>query len=132
MLEYFSNLFLGFGLLCLVFGAVAALSQQDLKKFLALTSISHMGSILISLHIMDDDGFASAFQYLGIYVVSSSVIFYCLATTRLQHKDGQLLPITLTSIPELRYFKSASSTNSTVALTISFVSMAGAAPLAGF
>lgn len=130
LLEYFSNLCLGFGLLCLIFGSIGAFVQQDLKKFLALTSISHMGAMLTSMSLMDNIGFFSTFQYLGIYVVSSSVVFYCLSTTRVQLDHDHLEPVVLRSIPELRYLKEKSP-YSAIALTIAFLSMAGAAPLAG-
>jgi NADH-quinone oxidoreductase subunit N len=130
MFEYFSNLFLGFGLISLIFGSLAAFAQQDLRRFLAYTSIAHMGSIFISLHIMDDLGFFAALQYLAIYVVSSSIIFYCLSTTY-SIKNNSSSPITFHSISELRYLKSTSM-KSAIALTVAFLSMAGAAPLAGF
>jgi len=130
--DIISPIFFGLGFISFVFGAIGAFSQSNLRKFLAYTSISHIGIVVICLSTMDEMGFFASFQYLATYVIASSIIFYLLSVTTVSSATSdkpQLL--SLYSISELRFFKE-SSVVSSVLLTLAFLSMAGIAPLAGF
>lgn len=46
---YWGSLMAGIGILSIVYAALAALAQQDLKKMIAYSSVSHMGFVMLSL-----------------------------------------------------------------------------------
>jgi NADH:ubiquinone oxidoreductase subunit 2 (subunit N) len=130
--DIISPIFFGLGFISFVFGAIGAFSQSNLRKFLAYTSISHVGIIVICFSTMDEMGFFAAFQYLATYVIASSIVFYLLSVTKISNSSSdktQLL--SFYSISELRFFKESSMLSS-ILLTLAFLSMAGIAPLAGF
>ena len=53
----YTNLIVFLALLSIVYGAFVALAQDDLKKMIAYSSISHMGFVLIGV---------ASFNYYGI------------------------------------------------------------------
>jgi len=53
-------LFGGLGALAIVYGAMVALSQSDLRKVLAYSSISHVGFITLGLMSMNSEGLSGA------------------------------------------------------------------------
>ena len=53
--------------LTVVFGAVVAVVQNDIKRMLAYSSITHAGFILIGVHAASSDGTSSVLFYLAVY-----------------------------------------------------------------
>jgi NADH-quinone oxidoreductase subunit M len=58
--KYLAPVFIGFGLLTMFYGALVALVQQDFKRMVALTSINHMGYILLGAFTLTTAGISGA------------------------------------------------------------------------
>ncbi|WP_243297703.1 complex I subunit 4 family protein [Bacillus litorisediminis] len=64
------------GLINLLYGAFLALIQDDLKKVLAYSSVSHMGIVLIGLGAVNSEGLQGAmFQVISHGLISSLFFF---------------------------------------------------------
>tara|TARA_Y100000591_G_scaffold325211_1_gene345828 strand:+ start:2984 stop:4396 length:1413 start_codon:yes stop_codon:yes gene_type:complete len=108
----------------MIFGAVAAIGQSNLKRLIAYSSISHMGYALAGLASGSNQGIQSSIMYISIYLVMTLAFFSCLFMLRKKN-------IFYEKIEDL----SGLSINHPI-LSISFLvvlfSLAGIPPLAGF
>lgn len=62
---------------CIVVGSLAALTQTKIKRFLAYTSISQSGYIIIGLSCNTLNGFLSSYIYLVMYCLMT-LAFFCI------------------------------------------------------
>ncbi len=62
----------------MIFGAVAAIGQKNLKRLIAYSSISHMGYALAGLSTVSNEGIQSSISYISIYLVMNLGFFSCL------------------------------------------------------
>ena len=108
----------------MMWGAFAALVQNNLKRILAYSSIGHIGYALVGLVPGTQLGVSSVLIYLTIYMITSAGVFACLL--RLNRDD-----LEIQTVPELA---GLSKTNPFTAylLVIFMFSMTGLPPLAGF
>lgn len=114
--------------LSLLFGTLGALSQTKWKRFLAYSSINHVGFILIGFLSGESFGIISIITYLVIYIITTSAIFSFLIDFKFVSYPQQV---------HLRYIKNIkniSVLNPLLAgsLTLILFSIAGIPPLAGF
>tara|TARA_B100002051_G_scaffold266089_1_gene292808 strand:+ start:5159 stop:6574 length:1416 start_codon:yes stop_codon:yes gene_type:complete len=108
----------------MVFGAVAAIGQSNLKRLIAYSSIGHMGYALAGLTSGTNQGIQSSVSYISIYLVMTLAFFSCLFMLRKKN-------IFYEKIEDL----SGLSTNHpilSIAFLIVLFSLAGIPPLAGF
>ena len=108
----------------MVFGAVAAIGQSNLKRLIAYSSIGHMGYALAGLASGTNQGIQSSVMYISIYVVMTLAFFSCLFMLRKKN-------IFFEKIEDL----SGLSTNHpilSISLLVILFSLAGIPPLAGF
>ena len=108
----------------MVFGAVAAIGQQNLKRLVAYSSIGHMGYALAGLSTGTNQGIQSSIVYMSIYLVMNLAFFSCLFMLRRNNEYYE-------KIEDL----SGLSKNHPVlsfSLLIVLFSLAGIPPLAGF
>jgi len=98
-----SPVYIGFGLLTIFYGAFVAMLQQDLKRMIALTSINHMGYVLLGSFTFNLFGLAGAvFQMfshacaIGALFLLSGVIHEHAGTRMIGqlHNLGQMMPKT--------------------------------------
>ncbi len=66
-----------FGAITLLFGAMMALVQIDLKRMLAYSTIVQIGLILIGLSINSKIGFEGAFFHILNHAILKSALFFC-------------------------------------------------------
>ena len=108
----------------MVFGAVAAIGQKNLKRLIAYSSISHMGYALAGLSAGTNQGIQSSVTYMTIYLTMNLAFFSCMFMLRRNENYYE-------NIEDL----SGLSKNHPV-LAFSFLiilfSLAGIPPLAGF
>ncbi len=108
----------------MLFGAVAAIGQKNLKRLIAYSSISHMGYALAGLSTGTNQGIQSSITYISIYLFMNLAFFCCLFMLRRDEKYYE-------NIEDL----SGLSKNHPI-LSFSFLivlfSLAGIPPLAGF
>ncbi|WP_022682891.1 NADH-quinone oxidoreductase subunit NuoN [Sphingobium bisphenolivorans] len=109
----------------ILFGAVAAIGQSNIKRLMAYSSINNVGFALIGLATGTPAGVAATMSYMAIYVVMTIGAFACI----LQMRDAQGRPVeTIASLAGL----SRSRKGLAAALAIFMFSMAGIPPLFGF
>jgi NADH-quinone oxidoreductase subunit M len=77
--SYAQMLFGGLGALAIVYGALVALSQSDLRKVLAYSSLSHVGFITLGLMAMNSEGLAGASIQMFNHGVITCGMFLMLA-----------------------------------------------------
>ena len=74
------------GVISMVYGAFLALAQDDLKKMIAYSSVSHMGSVLLGLAVLNEYGFDGAMFQMFAHGIISAMMF--MACGMLQHSVG--------------------------------------------
>lgn len=109
----------------ILFGAVAAIGQGNIKRLLAYSSINNVGFVLIGLAAGSAAGVAAVLFYLCVYVVMTLGSFIVV----LQMKDLEGQPVeTIASLAGLSRTRPALA----LALATFMLSLAGIPPLLGF
>ena len=108
----------------MIFGAVAAIGQKNLKRLIAYSSIGHMGYALAGLSIGTNEGIHSTITYMSIYVLMNLGIFCCLfmmKRKKIYHENIEDLSGLSKNHPIL-----------SLCLLVILFSLAGIPPMAGF
>ena len=108
----------------MIFGAVAAIGQTNIKRLMAYSSIGHMGYALAGLATASNVGIQGTVIYLSIYLLMNLGIFSCIFMMR--RKD-----IFYEDIQDLSGLSKNHPIISFCLLALLF-SLAGIPPLAGF
>ena len=108
----------------MLIGSLAAIGQNNIKRLMAYSSISHIGFALIGLSVGTSEGLSSVVIYMLIYVIANFGVFSFILNMQ---KNG----VSITEITALSLY---SQTNSVRALFLSVVilSLAGLPPFVGF
>lgn len=64
-----------FGMFAIIYGALNALAQKDLKKLIAYSSVSHMGFVLMGLAAMTVEGISGAVYQMYSHGLISAMLF---------------------------------------------------------
>ncbi len=109
----------------IIFGSVAAIRQENIKRLLAYSSIANVGFALVGLAAGGEAGVSSVLYYVAIYVVMTLGSFLVV----LQMRDHEGRPVeTISSLAGM----SRTRPGLAVALAIFMFSLAGIPPLLGF
>jgi NADH-quinone oxidoreductase subunit N len=108
----------------MLFGAIAAIGQKNIKRLIAYSSIGHIGYALAGVASASNDGIQSSVIYLTIYIVMNLGLFSCLLMLRRNDNYYE-------SIDDLSGLSKNHPILSFSLLVILF-SLAGIPPLAGF
>ena len=108
----------------MLFGAVAAIGQKNLKRLIAYSSISHIGYALAGLATGSNDGIQSSVIYITIYVIMNLGFFSCL----LMMKRNNVYYEQIDDLSGL----SKNHPLLSLSLLVILFSLAGIPPLAGF
>ena len=108
----------------MLFGAIAAIGQKNIKRLIAYSSIGHIGYALAGVASATNDGIQSSVIYLTIYVLMNLGLFSCLLMLRRNDTYYE-------SIDDLSGLSKNHPILSFSLLVILF-SLAGIPPLAGF
>jgi NADH-quinone oxidoreductase subunit M len=65
-----------FGVINILYGGMLALAQNDLKRMLAYSSVSHMGVVLLGLAAMNEQGFQGAVFQMVSHGLIAALMFY--------------------------------------------------------
>ncbi|WP_066718210.1 NADH-quinone oxidoreductase subunit NuoN [Sphingomonas pituitosa] len=109
----------------IIFGAVAAIGQTNIKRLLAYSSINNVGFALIGLAAGGEEGVASVLVYMAIYVVMTIGSF--LVVLQMRDEQGEQVE-TIASLSGM----SRTRPGLALALAIFMFSLAGIPPLLGF
>lgn len=109
----------------IIFGAVAAIGQTNIKRLLAYSSINNVGFVLIGLAAGTQAGVAAVLFYLTVYVVMTLGSFLIV----LQMKDAAGQPVeSITALAGL----SRTRPGLALGMAIFMFSLAGIPPMLGF
>ena len=108
----------------MLFGAIAAIGQKNLKRLIAYSSISHIGYALAGLATGSNDGIQSSVIYMTIYIIMNLGFFSCL----LMMKRNNVYYEQIDDLSGL----SKNHPLLSISLLIILFSLAGIPPLAGF
>jgi NADH-quinone oxidoreductase subunit N len=108
----------------MVFGSVVAISQRNIIRMLAYSSIAHAGTILIGLLVYTEDGISAVLYYLLVYTFMNMGAFTVVTLYLGRQWEGE----------HLSDYKGLASHQPVVAfaLTIFLLSLAGVPPTGGF
>ena len=108
----------------MLFGAIAAIGQTNLKRLIAYSSIGHVGYTLAGVATGSNDGIQSSVIYITIYILMNLGLFSCLLMMKRNDKYFE-------DIEDLSGLSKNHPLMSLSLLVILF-SLAGIPPLAGF
>ena len=108
----------------MLFGAVAAIGQTNLKRLVAYSSIGHIGYALAGLATGTNDGIQSSVIYITIYILMNLGLFSCLLMMKRNDEYYE-------NIEDLSGL-SKNHPMLSLSLLIILFSLAGIPPLAGF
>jgi NADH-quinone oxidoreductase subunit M len=91
----YMGLFIGLGLIGVIYGSIVALRQKDLKKLLAYSSLAHVGLIAAGTYTLTLDGLRGAvlqmiahgFVVVGLFLVAE-IIFRRYETRKIAEMGG--------------------------------------------
>ena len=124
MIDQWQIIIIFISIASMIFGAVAAIGQKNLKRLMAYSSISHMGFALAGLSVGTNEGIQSSIAYISIYLFMNLSFFSCMFMMR---KND----IYFETIDELSGLSKNHPILSLSMLVVLF-SLAGIPPLAGF
>ena len=108
----------------MLFGAIAAIGQTNLKRLIAYSSIGHIGYTLAGLATGSNEGIQSSIIYITIYILMNLGLFSCLLMMKRNNEYYE-------DIDDLSGLSKNHPLLSLSLLVILF-SLAGIPPLAGF
>jgi NADH-quinone oxidoreductase subunit N len=108
----------------MLFGAIAAIGQTNIKRLIAYSSIGHIGYTLAGLASGTNEGIQSSIVYISIYIIMNLALFSCLLMLKRNNKYYE-------DIEDLSGLSKNHPLLSLSLLVILF-SLAGIPPLAGF
>ncbi|MDC1155152.1 NADH-quinone oxidoreductase subunit NuoN [Candidatus Pelagibacter sp.] len=124
LIEQWQMILIFLSIASMLFGAIAAIGQTNLKRLIAYSSISHIGYALAGLAVGSNDGIQSSVIYITIYILMNLGLFSCLLMMKRNNEYYE-------DISDL----SGLSKNHpllSLSLLIILFSLAGIPPLAGF
>jgi NADH-quinone oxidoreductase subunit N len=124
LLEQWQMIIIFLSIASMLFGAVAAIGQTNIKRLVAYSSIGHVGYTLAGLATATNEGIQSSIIYISIYIVMNLALFSCLLMLKRKeqyYEDLEDLSGLSKNHPLL-----------SISLLIILFSLAGIPPLAGF
>ncbi len=124
LIDQWQTILIFLSIASMLFGAIAAIGQTNLKRLIAYSSISHVGYALAGLATGSNDGIQNSVIYIIIYVLMNLGLFSCLLMMKRNneyHEDIEDLSGLSKNHPLLSF-----------SLLIILFSLAGVPPLAGF
>jgi NADH-quinone oxidoreductase subunit N len=108
----------------MILGALAAIGQNNIKRLMAYSAISHMGYALIGLAVATPEGIRGVLIYLIVYVFMSAGAFACIIAMQ---RRGRALE-------DIADLNGLARTDPALALAMAvfMFSLAGIPPLSGF
>jgi NADH-quinone oxidoreductase subunit N len=124
MIDQWQMIIVFLSIASMLFGAIAAIGQKNLKRLIAYSSIGHMGYALAGLSVGSNEGIQSAISYISIYLIMNLAFFSCLFMIRKSENYFE-------NIEDLAGL-SKNHPILSISLMIVLFSLAGIPPLAGF
>lgn len=74
-LGFLAPIFVAWAIITMIYGGINALAQRDFKRFLAYSSVSQMGYMLLGASISFFSGLTSSISYLPIGIIASTLVY---------------------------------------------------------
>jgi len=113
------------GIASIIWGALAAIVQTNIKRLLAYSSINNVGFAVLGLVAGTADGVASVLFYMAVYIVMTLGSFVCVMQMRDQDGNQVEAIAALSGLSRTRPWLAA-------AMAMFMFSLAGIPPLFGF
>jgi len=88
--HYFTPLIIALAVIGILYGAIVAIGQRDLKRLIAYTSVSHMGLITLGIFAMTSEGQTGATLYMVNHGFATGALFL-LAGFMITRRRSQLI-----------------------------------------
>ncbi len=111
----------------MLFASVATLYQRKIKRFLAYSSISHVGYMLIGLSTSTLVGLHAFFIYIFVYMLTVLAFFGLILSLKKNQENKSIIYLT-----DLLHINDKNSSLLKVLFVLVIFSMAGIPPLLGF
>ena len=124
MIEQWQQVVIFISIMSMVWGAVAALAQKNIKRLMAYSSIGHVGYALIGLVFGNEEGARGLLVYLLIYLFMNVGTFAVIMSMRINGKN----------VEDISDLSGMAKNHPVMAAMLAMLmfSMAGIPPLAGF
>lgn len=73
----FTPIMVGLSLIAILYGAYMALAQEDLKKLIAYSSVSHMGFVTLGIFALNAQGIEGAILQMVNHGITTGALFLC-------------------------------------------------------
>jgi NADH-quinone oxidoreductase subunit M len=73
--RYFTPLILVLSVIGILYGAIVAIGQRDLKRLIAYTSVSHFGFIVLGIFVLTSQGGSGATLYMVNHALATGALF---------------------------------------------------------
>ena len=124
LIEQWQMIIIFLSIASMLFGAIAAIGQTNLKRLIAYSSIGHVGYALAGLATGSNIGIQSSVIYITIYIIMNLGLFSCLLMMKRNNRYYE-------DIEDLSGL-SKNHPMLSLSLLIILFSLAGIPPLAGF
>ena len=124
LIEQWQMIIIFLSIASMLFGAIAAIGQTNIKRIIAYSSIGHIGYALAGLSTGTNEGIQSAIVYIIIYIVTNLGLFSCLLMFKRNNEYFE----------NLKDLSGLSKNHPLISISLLIVlfSLAGIPPLAGF
>ena len=124
LIDQWQTILIFLSIASMLFGAIAAIGQTNLKRLIAYSSIGHVGYTLAGVATGSNEGIQSSVIYISIYVLMNLGLFSCLLMMKRNNEYYE-------KIDDLAGL-SKNHPLLSISLLIVLFSLAGIPPLAGF
>ncbi len=124
LIDQWQTILIFLSIASMLFGAIAAIGQTNLKRLIAYSSIGHVGYTLAGVATGSNEGIQSSVIYISIYVLMNLGLFSCLLMMKRNNEYYE-------KIDDLAGL-SKNHPLLSISLLIILFSLAGIPPLAGF
>ena len=124
LIDQWQTIIIFLSIASMIFGAVAAIGQTNLKRLIAYSSIGHVGYTLAGLATGSNDGIQNSVIYITIYILMNLGLFSCLLMMKRNNKYFE----------DIEDLSGLSKNHPLLSLSLLLIlfSLAGIPPLAGF
>ena len=86
----FAPIIIGLALIAIIYGALVAMVQPDLKKLVAYSSVSHMGFVMLGAFVLNEQGLQGAVFQMISHGITTGALFLLVGVVYEQTHDRQI------------------------------------------
>ena len=86
----FAPIIIGLALIAIIYGALVAMVQPDMKKLVAYSSVSHMGFVMLGAFVLNEQGLQGAMFQMISHGITTGALFLLVGVVYEQTHDRQI------------------------------------------